>query len=226
MSQKLEHDELDAVNEALSKSELFLLKNQKTIYAVIGAVVAVLAIVVCVRYFYIIPREERAAAAAYPGTFYFEADSFQVALKGDGKGFIGYEAVADQYGSTDAGNLANAYAGISCMRLGDYENAKKYLSAFDANDNMIAPVIVGAIGDCYVQLDQPKEAILYFEKAAAKADNNLISPIYLKKAGIAYESLKENEKALKVYRQIKDEYPNSVEAMDIDKYIEKVSNAK
>lgn len=226
MSKKLEHDELDSVNEALSKSELFLLKNQKVIYSVIGAIVVVLAIIVCVRYFYIVPREESAATAAYKGTFYFEADSFQIAVKGDGKDFVGYETIADQYGSTKAGNLAKAYTGISYMRMGDFENAKKFLAAFDVDDQMVAPVIVGAIGDCYVQLDQVKEAIPYFEKAASKADNNFISPIYLKKAGVAYESLKENDKAAKAYQQIKDKYSTSVEAMDIDKYIERASNAK
>ena len=84
---------------------------------------------------------------------------------------------------------------------------------------MISPAIIGLIGDCYVNMDNAKEGVTYFGKAANAADNEVISPIYLKKAGIAYESMQQYNDAVKVYTQIKEKYFNSMEAADIDKYI-------
>lgn len=220
------HDELDAVNEALSRSEQFVEKYQKNIITAVVAVILVVAAILSFRYFYILPKQERAQAEMFKGVFYFEKDSFQLALTGNGTDYAGFEAIADEHSSTPAGNLAQAYAGISHMRLENYEQAIKYLKAFDADDEMVAPTLIGAIGDCYVNMDQVKEGISYFEKAAKKADNDLISPIYLKKAGIAYESLKEYDKAVKAYETIKDKYASSMEASDIEKYIERASAQK
>ena len=220
------HDELDSVNEALTRSEQFIEQNQKTIITVVVAIILVVSAILSIRYFYILPKQERAQSEMFKGVFYFEKDSFQLALNGNGIDYAGFEAIADEYSSTPAGNLAQAYAGISHMRLGNYEQAIKYLEEFDADDDMVAPTLIGAIGDCYVNMDKVKEGISYFEKAAKKADNELISPIYLKKAGIAYESLKEFDKAVNAYKTIKDKYASSMEASDIEKYIERASIQK
>lgn len=220
------HDELDSVNEALTRSEQFIEQNQKTIITVVVAIILVVSLILSIRYFYILPKQERAQSEMFKGVFYFEKDSFQLALNGNGIDYAGFEAIADEHSSTPAGNLAQAYAGISHMRLGNYEQAIKYLEEFDADDDMVAPTLIGAIGDCYVNMDKVKEGISYFEKAAKKADNELISPIYLKKAGIAYESLKEFDKAVNAYKTIKDKYPSSMEASDIEKYIERASIQK
>lgn len=226
MSKKLEHDQLDSVNEVLSRSEQFIEQKRKPILIGIIILIVVVAAIMAIRQFYMLPREAKAQSEMFKGTYYFEKDSFQLAVKGNGGDFAGFESIADEYSSTDAGNLAKAYTGISYMRMGQYDNAIKYLKDFDADDILISPAIVGAIGDCYVEMDKTKEGVSYFEKAAEKADNNLISPIYLKKAGIAYESLGENDKAVKAYQTIKDKYATSVEAADIDKYIEKASVKK
>lgn len=220
------HNELDTVNEVLTKSEQFIEQNQKNIITAVVVIILAVSAILSVRYFYILPKQERAQAEMFKGVFYFEKDSFQLALNGNGIDYVGFEAIADEHSSTPAGNLAQAYAGISHMRLGNYEQAVKYLKEFDADDDMVAPTLIGAIGDCYVNMDKVKEGIDYFEKAAKKADNELISPIYLKKAGIAYESLKEFDKAVNAYKTIKDKYASSMEASDIEKYIERASAQK
>lgn len=220
------HDELDVVNEALTRSEQFIQQYQKPIITAVLIVILAVSAVLSVRYFYILPKQQRAQTEMFKGVFYFEKDSFQLALNGNGIDYSGFEAIADEHSSTPAGNLAQAYAGISHMRLGNYEQAIKYLKAFDADDDMVAPTLLGAVGDCYVNMDKVKEGIDYFEKAAQNANNELISPIYLKKAGIAYESLKEYDKAVKAYKTIKDKYAASMEASDIEKYIERASAQK
>ena len=155
----------------------------------------------------------------YKGVFYFEKDSFQLALQGNGADFIGFKAIADEYSSTKAGNLAAAYSGLSLYNLGKYDEAITYLKNFDADEEFISPAIIGTIGDCYVNMDKYEDGVGYFERAAKKADNDMLSPIYLKKAATVYEKLGNKKKALEMYQKIKDSYPKSMSNQDIEKYI-------
>lgn len=159
----------------------------------------------------------------FKGEQYFAKDSFALALNGNGADFAGFEGIIDQYGHTDAGNLAKAYAGICYFKMGDTQKALDMLKSFSGGDNMISPAITGLIGDCYVNMGNTKEGISYFEKAAKQADNEVISPVYLKKAGVAYESLQQYPDAVKAYTTIKEKYFTSMEAGDIDKYITRAS---
>ena len=220
MSQeKKDLDELDKVNAALSSSEQFIQQYQKPILLGILVIVIVVSAIIGVRHFYVLPREEKAQAEMYKGVFYFEKDSFQLALQGNGADFIGFKAIADEYSSTKAGNLAAVYSGLSLYNLGKYDEAITYLKDFDADEEFISPSIIGTIGDCYVNMDKYEEGVGYFEKAAKKADNDMLSPIYLKKAATVYEKLGNKKKALEMYQKIKDSYPKSMMNQDIDKYI-------
>ncbi len=207
------------VEELVSKSELFIENNSKKIMLGILALAVIVGAFFGYRHGYLIPLQKKASVALFKGEQYFAKDSFQLALNGNGADYEGFEAIIDQYGNTKPGNLAKAYAGICYAKLGQYDQALENLKSFDASDDMISPAIIGLIGDCYVNMDNAKEGVTYFEKAANAADNEVISPIYLKKAGIAYESMQQYNDAVKVYTQIKEKYFNSMEAADIDKYI-------
>jgi len=207
------------VEEIVSRSEKFIEKYSKHILYVILGIAVVVALVMGVQHGYMKPREKQATAAIFKGQQYFERDSFALALHGNGGDYEGFDAIIKEYGSTKAGNLAKAYAGISYYKLGDSEQAIKNLKSFSGKDKMISPAITGLIGDCYVNMGQAKEGISYFEKAAKQADNKTLSPTFLKKAGLAYESLGQYKDAEKAYTSIKENYYGSTEAVDIDKYI-------
>lgn len=217
-------DQLQNVQVVLSRSEQFIEKYQTKILIGVAAVVVIVSAFLAFKHFYILPTEKKAQAAMFQGEFYFQADSVELALNGDGKGYIGFEAIAKEYGITKTANLAKAYAGLCYKQLGNYEKAIDMLKSFNADDNLVSPAIVGAIGDCYVEMGNVKEGISYFEKAAMSADNDMVSPIFLKKAGVAYESLEDYKSALKVYNEIKDKYVTSMEATEIEKYIERANN--
>lgn len=217
--EKKELDELDKVNAALSSSEQFIQQYQKPILLGLLAIVIIVSAIIGVRHFYVLPRENKAQAEMYKGVFYFEKDSFQLALQGNGADFIGFKAIADEYSSTKAGNLAAAYSGLSLYNLGKYDEAITYLKNFDADEEFISPAIIGTIGDCYVNMDKYEDSVGYFERAAKKADNDMLSPIYLKKAATVYEKLGNKKKALEMYQKIKDSYPKSMSNQDIEKYI-------
>lgn len=211
------------VEEIVSRSEQFIENNSKKIVYGILAIALVVAAVLGIKHGYLIPKEKKAAAALFKGEQYFARDSFALALNGNGADYEGFEAIIDQYGGTDAGNLAKAYAGICYFNLGETEKALDMLKSFSGKDEMISPAVTGLIGDCYVNMGDLKKGISYFEKAAKQADNEVISPVYLKKAGIAYENLNQYKEAVKAYTAIKDKYYTSVEAADIDKYITRAS---
>jgi len=215
------HTELESVEHALTSSEAFIEKYQKQIIYVVGAIVLVVLLILSVRNFYFKPREISAQNEMYKAQNFFAKDSFKVALQGDGINFIGFKEISADYSFTPSANLAAAYAGICYYKLGQFDNAIKYLSQFDADNNYFSVVVIGLTGDSYVELGETTKAISYFEKAAG-FENEVISPVYLKKAGLVYESLKDNEKAEKSYTTIKEKYPKSPEAADIDKYLARV----
>lgn len=226
MAEQKKTNEALNVEEALTQSEAFLLKNKKTIVGAILGVVIVVAAIVLYKDFYSEPREEKAQVALFKGQEYFEADQYEQALNGDSIGYVGFLKVADQFSGTAAANLAKAYAGICYAHLGKYEEAVKLLDSFSADDQMVAPAMKAAMGNCYAQLGKLDKAADLLKAAAAQADNNSLSPIYLMQAAQIYESQGKAAEALKAYQTIKEKYFRSYQAMDIDKYIEKAELKK
>lgn len=207
-----------AVEEALSKSEQFIERNQRIITYVIGGLIVVTLLVFGYRKFVTLPQEKAAQKAMYMPELYFEQDSLELALNGAGES-IGFLGIIDDYSSTPSGNLARYYAGICYLNLGDYEEAIYQLKKFSGDDMIVPGMALGAIGDAYMQLGDVDEAISYYQSAASKNANDFGSPAFLMKAGWAYEIKKDYGKALEIYQQIKTEYPKTREARDIDKYI-------
>lgn len=213
-------DELQQVTEVLSRSEQFIEKNQKNLLIALAAVVVLVSGVLLFRHMYLIPNEKEAQTMIFRGEQYFAVDSFQLALNGDGGEYIGFEGIIDAYGMTKTAKLAAAYAGLSYMKMGEYQTAIDYLKKSNADDIMVSPALTGAVGDCLVELEKYADAVSYFEKAA-EAGNEVLSPLYLMKAARVYTQLNKHDEALKIYKRIKSEYPLSQEGMDVDKYIEK-----
>ncbi|MCZ8373158.1 tetratricopeptide repeat protein [Phocaeicola acetigenes] len=211
------------VDEALSTSEAFLLKNKNLLLGIVAAIVVVVAGVLGYKHFISAPKELKAAEAIFKGEQYFGADNYEIALNGDSTGYAGFVKLADEFSGTDAGNLANAYAGICYAQLGKYEDAIKFLDKFSADDYFVAPAIIGTLGNCYAQVGQLDKAAATLLKAADKANSVSLSPIYLLQAGQILEKQGKNAEAVEAYKQIKTKYANSYQAMDIDKYIERAS---
>ena len=154
MAEQKKANEALNVEEALSQSEAFLIKNKKAIIGAVVAVIIIVAGIVMYKNLYAEPREEKAQAALFKGQEYFEADLYEQALNGDSIGFAGFAKIADEYSGTKAANLAKAYMGICYAHLGQYEAAVKALDSFSGKDQMIAPAMKGAMGNCYAQLEK------------------------------------------------------------------------
>ena len=211
------------MEEALSSSEAFLIQNKGKILGTIAAVVILIAGFIGYQHFISEPREIKASEALFRGEQYFRAENYDAALNGDSLGYKGFLKVANEFSGTKAANLANAYAGISYAKLGKYEEAVKLLDSFSADDLLVAPAIMGTIGNCYAEMGQLDKAAALLMKAADKADSQALSPIYLIQAGQLFEKLNKNSEAIKVYTLVKEKYYQSFQAMDVDKYIERAS---
>lgn len=216
---------LNTVEETLSKNEAFFLKYKKEI---IGAVIAVVVIIAgCILYntYVSTPKEQKASTVLAKGQEYFAQEQFDKALNGDGASFPGFVKVADEYSSTDAGNLANLYAGLCYANLGKWTEAADCLNKYDAaDDQMISPAAEAALGNAYAHLKDLDKAVKHLKNAAEKANNNSLSPTFLIQAGEILESQGKKAEALELYKQVKEKYFNSMQYQTIDEYIERASN--
>lgn len=208
----------ETVENALSKTEQYIEENQRSLTIIVLAVVVVIGGYLGYKKLYLEPNNKEALAAMYYAQDYFEADSFRLALEGDGANY-GFLDIIDEYGMTKSGNLARLYSGICFYKNGEYEEAIEYLKKFDSNDMLYATLAMGTIGDSYVELGELKDAASFYVKAAERKKNDLTTPVYAKKAALVYEELKEYKKALEFYEIIRKEYPQSDEGRDIERYI-------
>ncbi len=213
-------DRLLAVEGALSTTEQFIEKNQKAITIIVGIIVVIVLGYFGYKKFYISPMNKEAKSEMFMAELYFQKDSLNKALLGDGN-YPGFVDIADQYGSTKAGNLANYYAGIIYLKQGKFDEAIDYLQSFESEDQVIGPMAMGAIGDAYVETGELDKAANYYLKAANTQINEFVTPIFLMKAGWAYEENGDYDKALRIYKRIKEEFHRSTEARDIERYIER-----
>ena len=220
MSNKKEQNKTgEQVVQAVSKTELFF-KEYKNLLMYCGiGIVVIVGIIIGVQQFVIKPKKEEAKSQMFVAEQAFRADNFEVALNGDGNA-LGFKEIISDYGKK-AGKIAWFYAGICELQLGNYESAISYLSKYKTDDLLLQARTYSCIGDAYVGLNDYKKAINHFMQAANLSDN-MLAASYLMKAAIIHEEMGNNAEALKLYQQIKDQYPQSYEGYQIDKYITRI----
>ena len=225
MATEQKEEMLVDMQQAYSKTEKYIEENKKSLTIILGGILLVIGGYFAWDRLYVQPQEEEAVASMFYAQQYFEADSLNKAIKGDGqhKGFL---AIADEYSVTKSANLAHYYLGVCYLRTGKFEDAITELKQFDSENPILAPVATGAMGDANMELGKIEEAISLYLKAAKIGDNKFTTPIYLMKAAGAYEDSKNYENAIKIYEQIKTDYPNTTEGRDIEKYIARASTLK
>jgi len=217
-------DQFAQIEETLSKTEQFIEENQKSLMTIISAIVGIVALFSVYQNFYIEPMEKEAQAEMYMAELYFQKDSFNLALNGDGQ-YLGFLDIADDYSSTNVGQLANYYAGLSYLHTADYDNAIEYLGDFSSDDIILSSLALGCIGDAYMELGDTDAALDAYADAVNNSANDFTAPRYMMKQAMIYTSIGDNNKALDLFKAIQSDYKTSREANGIEKYIARVENS-
>jgi tetratricopeptide (TPR) repeat protein len=207
-----------------SKAEEWVVRNQKYIFGIVGAIAVVTVSFLLYQKFVVEPKQLEAADEMFVAQQNFQKavdattgqDSlFNLALNG-AEGKYGFIKIAEEYSGTDAGNLANYYAGVAYLNTGKNTEAIAYLDKFSSDDMILSTLAQGAIGDAFAQKNQLKEALDYYKKAAEMNENDLTTPRFLLKAGQTAFTLGQKAEALKFFTTIKEKYESAPEARNID----------
>jgi len=214
MAKKEEHkheliENPEALKEKLVGAETWLESNPKFAIGIAGAILLIVGAYFGFNY-YKGSQNVLAQKELFQAVYYFEADSLDKALNGDGNN-LGFLAIIEDYGITDAGKLANYYAGVSFLKQGRYEVARLYLEDFSSNDLLVQARTYSLIGDTYMEEQKYDDAASYYHKAANYKPNRYFSPSYLMKEALAYEKLNQFDKAKEAYEKIITQYWESGE---------------
>jgi predicted negative regulator of RcsB-dependent stress response len=206
----------EALQSQIGKAEGFFKSNQKIVTYIGGGILALILGVIGYN-FWTSSQDTDAQEALFSSTYAFEADSLKQALNGTG-GNAGLLKVADDYGMTKAGNLANFMAGVALLKQGQYDKAIERLQAFSSSDLLVQARAYSLLGDAYMEKKTTEEAINYYKKAIDYKPNDHFTPTYMMKLANAYEVAKNNKEAIEVYNNLINEHPNSVEVINARKY--------
>lgn len=215
------------LDESASRSEQWVARNQNYILGVIGVIAVSVLGYLAYSQFILKPKVLSAANEMfYPQQYFDQAlnspaqrDSlYNLALNG-AEGKYGFLDIIDEYRGTPAANLGNYYAGMAYLQMQQYDEAIRYLEQFSTSEPMTGPLALGGIGDAFMQLGQPSEALEYYEKAIAHNTNDYTTPRFLYKAGVTAMELDQKSKALQYFQRVKDEFPKAQEAQTIDVFI-------
>lgn len=207
----------EVLAEQISKTEEYLVKYKIPVTIILGALVLAVSSVFIYRYINK-NKNETAKTDMIQAVYYFESDSLDLALNGDGNN-LGFLEIIDEYGNTETGNLANFYAGSIYLKSGNFNRAITYLNEFSTNDILIQARAYSLVGDAYMELANYDNAANYYTNAADYKPNKYFTPTYLLKAALAYEKLSDLQKAKEMYQKIVDDFFDSNEVQKAKKHL-------
>ncbi len=212
-TKKSEQNELienpQVIAEKLVPGEDFLKRNSKI---VVGLLVGAAVLIGGILFFQYNTQQqnEKAQAEMFQAVYFFEQDSVDFALNGDGinKGFL---TIIEDYPRTDAANLSHFYTGSIYLSQKKFEDALTHLEEFSTDDYLVQAKAYSLIGDANLELGKTDEAIAQYTKAARTNENKFMSPKYLAKLAVAQEEAGKLEEAIKTYTEIEEKYYESFE---------------
>ena len=212
-TKKSEQNELienpQVIAEKLVPGEDFLKRNSKI---VVGLLVGAAVLIGGILFFQYNTQQqnEKAQAEMFQAVYFFEQDSVDFALNGDGinKGFL---TIIEDYPRTEAANLSHFYTGSIYLSQKKFEDALTHLEEFSTDDYLVQAKAYSLIGDANLELGKTDEAIAQYTKAARTNENKFMSPKYLAKLAVAQEEAGKLEEAIKTYTEIEEKYYESFE---------------
>ncbi len=199
----------EVIAEKIVHGEDFLKSNSKILAGVLAVAIVLIGGVLFFQY-NTQQQNEKAQAEMFQAVYFFEQDSVDFALNGDGinKGFLN---IIESYPRTDAANLAHFYTGSIYLSQKKFEDALTHLEEFSSDDYLVQAKAYSLVGDANLELGKTEEAIAQYTKAARTNENKFMSPKYLAKLAVAQEEAGKIEDAIKTYTEIEEKYYESFE---------------
>lgn len=206
---------------ALEKIAALYEEKKRAINTALAVIILAVGGFFAYKYLVIAPKEEKAALKMIRAEQFYAADSINLALNGDGAN-PGFLRIIKQFDGTAQANIAHYYAASCYMKMGDNASALKHLKEFDAHGTILEHPKAGLLGDVYMDSKDIKKAIEQYKSATADADDDVFTPMYLQRLGVAYEMNNQTDEAIKAYKRVRDEFPRSPAARDIDRSLAKL----
>ena len=199
----------EVIAEKLVPGEDFLKSNSKILVGILVVAVVLIGGILFFQY-NTQQQNEKAQAEMFQAVYFFEQDSVDFALNGDGinKGFL---TIIEDYPRTDAANLSHFYTGSIYLSQKKFDDALTHLEEFSSDDYLVQAKAYSLIGDANLELGKTDEAIAQYTKAARTNENKFISPKYLDKLAVAQEEAGKLEDAIQTYTEIEEKYYESFE---------------
>lgn len=202
------------INEKLEHGHEIFEQYKKPVGTALAVILGLAAVIVLYGKFIKGPKERKAAEAISYAENYFQMDSFNLALNGDGK-HAGFLKIIQQHGGSSAGKLAHYYAGVCYMQTGKFKEAIQQLEDFSSPDDMVEARRLGLLGDAYMETNQADKAKDFYQKAVDKAGyNTMITPDYLYKLAKVKEINGDKKGAIESYTALNDAYADTKEGKD------------
>ena len=220
------------LDSSAGRAEAWVARNQNYILSTIVLIVVIVLGYLAYMNFVAKPLNEESTNAMAQAQAYFKEamedptlqDSlFTLALEGDGIA-MGFVEIIENYGSSDAAQLAKYNAGMISLQQGDFEQAISYLDDFSTVDPILGALALGGIGDAFAELNQLEDALEYYQKAASFSENDLTTPRFLLKGAQVALAVNENNKAVNLLEKLKEKYKSAPEAIKVEVLLAQAQN--
>lgn len=151
---------------------------------------------------------------------YYDEGRYEIAINGALQENIrGLQQIVDEYGNTEAGELATMYLANCYYALGNYEKALEHFREADVDDNTLQASVLSGIASCHEFKGDHENAGEYFERAATTDDRGVLAAECLHHAAQNYLLAAQKEKAAELLKRLKKDYPLSSYARDADRLL-------
>ncbi len=221
MAKKLTKEELeqDPLLNSYAKIQEFYFAHKTVIIS--SAMAVILAIGLAIGYHYWQKSQNKEALRLMSAAqTYFRQGEYEKALTGSAEDFtVGFKQIINEYGGTQAGNLAYYYAAVSAYNLGNIEQALNYIESYEPPEGILGVAPISFHGTLQMAAGNFEQAAELFVKAAEWDMNESTTPFNYLEAARAYRESGNIEAAIKYTQLILDEYPNSSQAAEAEKLL-------
>ena len=211
MAKKHNNANADTPVEAISKTENFIIKHKTKL--IIATAIAVCAVIGYFIYQGIQQKKDKAGVEAFISP---ENNSLMKA-ESDSLDLSNFESYMTEHEGHTV-SIAPFETAVAAYNSGEYRKAIKYFEQYKGNDKIYNARAKACIGDCHVQLGEYDKALSSYD-SAVEIEDGFWTPEYAFRAALVAEKLGKNEEAIEYFTLIKNEYPESPRAADMDKYI-------